>query len=82
MKTSNRDLLVLVKDENVDDRAMEHELISLNQLLHFFEKENDLYLSYEVIDINKSKIITDGSQIQKTLSKSKLKPFVFVFNRN
>ena len=37
MKTCNRDLLVLVKDEHMNEKSMERELEQLNDLLFHFE---------------------------------------------
>ncbi|WP_126969535.1 hypothetical protein [Gynurincola endophyticus] len=82
MKSSNRDLLVLVKDENVDDSAIQSELESLNQLLYWYETENNSLKCYEVIDVDKHKILQTKQHIQKALAKLSKQPFLFLLNKN
>ncbi len=57
MKTPNRDLLVLVKDDRLDKDAIEFELEQLNQLLFVFETVDNFCVAHEVFDMNKYKII-------------------------
>lgn len=83
MKSSNRDILVLVKDENIDDRSIQSELESLNRILYFYESDTNCYKNYEVIDVDKHKIIQTKNIIQKALNnKMTVQPFRFLFNKN
>ncbi|MDF2186889.1 hypothetical protein [Paraflavitalea sp. CAU 1676] len=82
MKTPNRDLLVLMKDEGLDKDAMENELEQLNQLLLYFETMDNFCMAHEVFDLNKYKIIRKPATIQKLINQPELKSFVFICNKN
>ena len=82
MKTPNRDLLVLVKDDQLNDAAMEMELEKLNQLLMSFETVENLCLAHEVFDLNRYKIVSRYDSVRQVIIRKDLKPFEFLFNRN
>jgi vancomycin permeability regulator SanA len=82
MKNSNRDLLVLVKDAYTDKEAMQHELHQLNLLLVNFETLESFCIAHEVFDVQKYRILTKKSQLQKIIEQETLKPFVFICNKN
>jgi len=79
---SNRDLLVLMKDDSFNQNAMEVELEKLNQLLFDFETIDNVSTAHEVFDLNLYKIICKPNQIKQVISKKELKPFVFLSNKN
>jgi hypothetical protein len=82
MKTPNRDLLVLVKDEFMNERFMEQELEQLNDLLFDYETIDNFCVSHEVFDMNKYKILTDANAIQQIVRQKELKAFQFICNKN
>jgi hypothetical protein len=82
MKTSNRDLLVLVKDEFMNETFMEHELEQLNDLLFHYETIENFCVCHEVFDMNKYKIITKAKFIQQIVRQKELKAFQFICNKN
>jgi hypothetical protein len=82
MKTPNRDLLVLMKDECLDEDAMQHELEQLNSLLLYFETVDNISVSHEVFDMNRYRIVTQPHLVQKIIDQKEIKPFVFVCNKN
>jgi len=82
MKTPNRDLLVLVKDEFDSEHSMERELEKLNRLLFQFETLDTISVAHEIFDLNKGKIIEQTSQVRTVLNQKKLKPFQFACNKN
>ena len=82
MRASNRDLLVLVKDEYMNKRFMEYELEQLNDLLFRFETIDKFCGCHEVFDLNKYKIIHQAHKIQEIARQKELKAFQFLFNRN
>ncbi|THU36959.1 hypothetical protein FAM09_18540 [Niastella caeni] len=82
MKNSNRDLLVLVKDAYTNKEAMQYELQQLNLLLVNFETLDSFCIAHEVFDIQKYRILTKKSQLQKIVEQETLKPFVFICNKN
>ena len=44
MKTSNRDLLVLLKDEAMTNQAIEHEVSQLNEILFHIESADTFFV--------------------------------------
>lgn len=82
MKNANRDLLVLVKEAFSNKEAMQHELQQLNRLLVKFETLDSFCVAHEVFDINKYRILTGKSQLEKIIERDQLKPFVFICNKN
>jgi hypothetical protein len=82
MKNSNRDLLVLVKDAYTNREAMQYELQQLNMLLVNFETLESFCVAHEVFDIQKFRVLTKRSQLQKIIEKETLKPFMFICNKN
>ena len=82
MKTPNRDLLVLVKDEFDSELSMELELEKLNRLLFQFETLDTISVAHEIFDLNVGKIIEQPKQVRSVLNQKKLKPFQFACNKN
>jgi hypothetical protein len=82
MKTPNRDLLVLVKNDHLTEKAIEMELEKLNQLLFNYETVSTLCIAHEVFDLNTYRIHNNFKQLKKIISKKHLKPFEFLFNKN
>ena len=82
MKTSNRDLLVLLKNEYDSEQAMESALQALNQLLANAETIDKLCVVNEVADLNKYKIYTLSKKLRPLLQQESLKPFQFIINKN
>jgi hypothetical protein len=64
MKTPNRDLLVLVKDEFDNENSMERELEKLNRLLFQFETLDTISVAHEIFDLNQGKVIEKTSQVR------------------
>ncbi|MEO6813553.1 MAG: hypothetical protein ABI172_06445 [Ginsengibacter sp.] len=81
MDKFNRDLLVLFKEES-NPQAIEHEVELLHELLYYVEKLENLVVAYEVINVNKYKIFSDKKTVIETLKHKKLKPFIFLNNKN
>ena len=80
---NKRDLLLLFKHDYVNQRSLDVELERLYEMLydvHSYEKS--LMQAYEVIDLNRYKIIQKPQQIIRILYKSDLKPFVFLNSKN
>ena len=82
MKTPNRDLLVLVKNDHMNEKAIEMELEKLNQLLFNFETIHNLCVAHEIFDLNSYKIHNQMKLLKKVISQKHLKPFEFLFNKN
>lgn len=82
MNKSNRDLLVLFKEELMTPQAIEHEVELLHEMLYLVESIDNVCLVHEVIDLNKYKIHTRMHIIRNTLRMRELKPFIFLNNKN
>jgi hypothetical protein len=82
MPRTNRDLLVLLKQEVMTAQAMEQQVMFLHDLLFQVEKSNWVAAAHELININNSKISNKKSVVKKALKLSELKPFVFLNNLN
>ena len=82
MKTPNRDLLVLVRNDHMNEKAIEMELEKLNQLLFNYETIQNLCIAHEVFDLNVYKIHNSFKLLKKVITKKHLKSFEFLFNKN
>lgn len=82
MNKSNRDLLVLFKEELMSPQAIEHEVEMLHELLYNVEKIENLVTAHEVINLNRYKIQHQSHIIRNTIRQRELKPFIFLNNKN
>lgn len=82
MHPRNRDLLVLTKREIMNDSELEHEIEVLNDLFYLVECSSAVCIANEVIDVNNYKIITKPAVVKQMLRAFRLKPFVFISNKN
>ena len=82
MKNSNRDLLVLIKDETMSDHAIECEVKKLNNMLMCVESSEQCYNSYEVMDKNNNKLSRNSFKIRSVMREKQPKPFIFLSNLN
>ncbi|MFM2363169.1 MAG: hypothetical protein RLZZ316_2071 [Bacteroidota bacterium] len=82
MKNANRDLLVLLKDDTIDQQLIGAQLAQLNRLLIQLETEDNLCKAHELIDVNRYEIVQKNSKMIKLLQQDKLKPFQFLLNKN
>jgi hypothetical protein len=82
MKTTNRDLLVLVKDESMDQCQIELELEKLNSLLFQLETVDNFCTAHEIFDITKHKVVINRKKVIRIIHQPALKPFQFVCNKN
>lgn len=82
MKASNRDLLVLLKDETMSNQAIEQEVEQLNDLLFHTEVADVFCTVNEVIDMNRYRIHQDQKVLVQLMFQPELKPFIFINNKN
>lgn len=82
MKTSNRDLLVLLKDESMSNQAIEQEVEQLNEILFHVESTENFCRANEVIDMNRYKIHQSQKYLVQVMYENELKPFLFLCNKN
>ncbi len=82
MNPRYRNLLVLTKKEVMNQQELEHEIELLNDLFYLVESSDALCIANEVIDVNRNKVINKLQYVKHILKESKLKPFVFISNKN
>jgi hypothetical protein len=82
MKSPNRDLLVLLKDEYMSEQAIEQEVEKLNAMLFHVESHENIAQSHELIDLNRFRIYHQKKKLIQSLRDKEVKPFVFLYNMN
>ncbi len=82
MNKSNRDLLVLFKQELMTPQAIEHEVSWLHELLFKVERMDNFIRAHELIDLNRYRITNNDIDIKKNVRRKKDQPFVFLNNKN
>jgi len=82
MKASNRDLLVLMRNENSSEQFMEHEVELLNDLLFQYETPDNFCKAHEVFDLNRFRIFRNQEAVQQITRQRVLHPFQFLCNKN
>ena len=82
MNKTNRDLLVLFKQELLSPQAIEETVDWLHEILQTTERLNNLVVAHEILDLNKYKVIHNPLVLRSTLRKDALKPFIFLNCKN
>ena len=82
MNNPNRDLLVLFNHEIMTQKAIEHEVEQLHQLLYTIEGIDNLIVAHEVLDLNKYRVIDKAPLLRRLIRQRELKPFVFLNCKN
>jgi hypothetical protein len=82
MKSPNRDLLVLVKDEFMTEKAIEREVARLNKLLYTVESHEHICTASELIDLNRYRTTRNKRTILSLIREKNIKPFLFLNNLN
>lgn len=80
MKMPTRDLLVLLKNEFMSQRALDHEVECLNDILRTAESDAQFCVAHELV--NRTRITSKPGRILKAIRYSELKPFRFLINKN
>ena len=73
-------MVVLYKEELIDESLLQHEVDNLNQILVHTEKFETFCKTHELI--NRNRITRKASAISKAVQDVPLKPFQFLINRN
>lgn len=82
MKRLKRDLILLKKEDQLDELNIEREVECLNYLLQMVETISSLSRAHELIDMNRYKIHQDTNTVSKALKQKQDKPFQFIINKN
>lgn len=82
MRKLKRDLILLRKEDQLDELNIEREVECLNFLLQMVETISSLSRAHELIDMNRYKIYQDTLTVSKALKQKEFKPFQFIINKN
>ena len=82
MNNSNRDLLVLFKQELMTPQAIEQEVAWLHELLFMVERLDNFVKAHELLDLNRYKVINKPVELKKVIRKKKEQAFIFLNNMN
>ena len=80
MKHYNRNLLVVIKDQFLDEQAIEQEMQTLNAMLALTETSRQFCLSHELV--NRNHITNAPEKILKESRSRRLRSFRFLINKN
>lgn len=80
MKIPNRDLLVLLRNENASQSAIEQEVESLNEMLVEAESPDRFCVAHELVE--RRRITSKPRRILKAVRYGELRPFCFLINKN
>ena len=80
MKTPQRDILVLLRNEFMNEHAIEQQVECLNELLCQSESFEDFCKAHELVDRNR--ITSKPGKIMDAIRNQDLKPFRFLINKN
>jgi hypothetical protein len=80
MKTRDRDLLVLLKNEFMSQQAIEHEVECLNNILHRAEHPRELCKAHELV--RRNRITQNNHKLLVAFRRIQLKPFWFLISKN
>ena len=82
MRKLKRDLILLRKEDQLDELNIEREVVCLDYLLQTVETISSLSRAHELIDMNRYKIYQDTLTVSKALKQKEVKPFQFIINKN
>jgi hypothetical protein len=82
MNRQNRDLIILRKDALPNQKTIDQEVASLNSLLQAVESSSHFCDSFELIDLNKFKVIKKAHILSMAVKSNIKKPFEFLINCN
>ena len=80
MKNPDRNLLVLLKQDFMNQRDVDKEIENLNDILRDAESSLRFFIAHELVDRNY--ITSSVEKILKARHSHELKPFRFLINKN
>ena len=80
MKQMNREILVVVKHDFVNQAALEKEMQWLNEILITAETPSFFCTAHELV--NRNRITQNKKKILNAVKHSELKPFRFLIGKN
>ena len=80
MKTPQRDILVLLRNQFMSEKAIEHHVGQLNKILRNAESPHEFCVAHELV--NRNHITSKPHKILDAIRLTELKPFRFLINKN
>lgn len=80
MVSPRRDIMVIIRNEFMSQRALESEIRNINSVLFQAESLRQFCISHELVDRNR--ITSKENRILKFFSKADLGPFRFLICKN
>jgi hypothetical protein len=80
LKSLGHDILVLLKNEFMSEKAIEKAVESLNKILLHAESPESFCTAHELVTRNR--ITSKPSKILKAIAQQELSPFYFLINKN
>ena len=80
MKTPQRDILVLLRNEFMSEKAIEQHVGQLNEILRNAESPKEFCIAHELVDRNR--ITSKSKKILMAIRISELKPFRSLICKN
>ena len=80
MKTRDRDLLVLLKNEFMSQQAIEHEVDCLNKILRTAEHPREFCKAHELV--RRNRITQNTHNLLVAFRQLQLRPFWFLISKN
>jgi len=80
MRTPDRDLLVLIKNEFMSPRAIEREVEHLNEILRRTERPQQFCKAHELV--RRNRITQSARKLLNAYRQIHLKPFWFLIGKN
>ena len=82
MKGIKRDIILLRKESFPNRQSLEKEVMLLNDMLQAIEKSDKLASSFELVDLNRFKLISKSHLVSIAIRSAIPKPFEFLINKN
>jgi hypothetical protein len=82
MKGIKRDIIILRKESFPNKQSLEKEVMLLNDMLQAIEKSDKMSASFELIDLNRFKVISKSHVVTSAIRSAISKPFEFLINKN
>ena len=80
MKSRDRDLLVLLKNEFMSQQAIEHEVDRLNTILRTAEHPREFCKAHELV--RRNRITQNSDKLLIAFRQLQLRPFWFLISKN
>lgn len=82
MKSGERDLLILLSQDDYSEAEIEKEAMLINDLLAFVETDDKLAFGVEVLDLHHNRVIRKASALGRYLNRKRQAPFSFLMHKN